>query len=163
MDPPNRSRKHNLLVILLVDDDADCRGLIRDIVDRDFPGNVVYEVGSGEEALDFLYRKRTHADAPRPNLIFMDIQMPGMSGQHVLRTIKTDPELMETPVVMLSGVDNAAAKFEAAVNGANSYVLKSGDTATFVQAVGRSVNYWLGVDQLPWLHAQPVGLGLRSV
>src|SRR5882724_3265350 len=62
--------------ILLVDDDADCRMLIRDAIAECRVSNHVYEVGDGAEALKFLNRQGAHADAPRPGLIFMDIEMP---------------------------------------------------------------------------------------
>ena len=67
--------------ILLVDDDEDCRLLIRDaIMDGrlDYP---VYEVSSGEEALEFLYRRGEYADAPRPGLIYLDITMQVSAGR----------------------------------------------------------------------------------
>src|SRR3954469_24031316 len=81
------------ITILLVDDDEDCRTLIRDAISECKVGNEVHECRNGREALEFLRKQGAFADAPRPGLIYLDIEMPGLDGQSVLREIKGDPEL----------------------------------------------------------------------
>src|SRR5918993_3275925 len=92
------------ITILLVDDDPDCRMLIRDAIAECKVSNAVFEVENGQEALDFLHRRGPFADAPRPGLIYLDIEMPGMDGQETLRAIKSSRHLREIPVVMMTGV-----------------------------------------------------------
>src|SRR5690349_11389709 len=96
------------VAILIVDDDPDCRMIIRDAISASKVSNSIYEVGDGAEALEFLKRKGRHAQAPRPGLIFMDIEMPRMDGQETVKRIKADPELRDIPIVMMTGVADEA-------------------------------------------------------
>src|SRR3954462_6065240 len=89
---------------LLVDDDEDCRQLIRDAIEQGKLDNPVYEVSSGEEAIMFLKREGAFINAPRPGLIYLDIEMPGMGGQETLRTIRQDPRFADVAVVVMTGV-----------------------------------------------------------
>jgi CheY-like chemotaxis protein len=112
----------------------------------------VQEAADGREALDFLYRRGRHADAPRPGLIYLDIEMPGMTGQEVLRQIKGDPALRDIPVVMMTGVCDDAQMQEAARAGANSYTLKPASAEQFLRTLLDSTNYWMCVHQYPGHH-----------
>src|SRR5689334_5368363 len=109
------------ICILLVDDDPDCRLLIRDAINECKMSNSVYEVSNGREALEFLKRRGAYAHAPRPGLIYLDLEMPGLNGQETLKAIKADPELRDIPVVMMTGVSDEKEMKAAAENGANSY------------------------------------------
>src|SRR4051812_16084188 len=81
------------IVILLVDDDPDCRLLIADAITECKVSNRVFEVSSGEEALEFLNGGGKYGNPPKPGLIYLDIEMPGMGGQETLKRIKEDPTL----------------------------------------------------------------------
>lgn len=140
------------IVILLVDDDADCRLLIRDAIAECKVSNHVYDVATGREALDFLHRRGRFSDAPRPGLVYLDIEMPGMDGQETLRQIRSNPEFREIPVVMMTGVSDAAQMKLAAANGANSYTIKPANAEQFLRTVIGSTNYWLTIHQSPQHH-----------
>lgn len=140
------------ITILLVDDDEDCRSLIRDAISECKVSNSVFEAANGQQALDFLYRRGKHRNAPRPGLIYLDIEMPGLNGQAVLRQIKSDPELRDIPVVMMTGVADERQMEEAARNGANSYTLKPNNAEQFLRTVLASTNYWLTIHQYPTHH-----------
>jgi CheY-like chemotaxis protein len=142
------------VTILVVDDDEDCRQLIRDAIEQGKLDNPVYEVSSGEEALEFLHRRGAWADAPRPGLIYLDIEMPGMDGQETLQAIRRDPRFADIAVVMMTGVTDDAQKILAMANGANSYTNKPTDALTFMQTVMRSTDYWLRIHQFPRAAAQ---------
>jgi CheY-like chemotaxis protein len=135
--------------ILLVDDDPDCRLLIRDAITDCNVGNTVYEVSNGEEAMEFLMRKGKYRDAPRPGLVFLDIEMPGKDGQTVLREIREHEELSDVPVVMMTGVSDPEEIRIAAKNGANSYTIKPASAEAFLKTVLASTNYWLRIHQYP--------------
>jgi CheY-like chemotaxis protein len=137
------------VVILLVDDDEDCRQLIRDAIDQGKLDNPVYEVASGEEAIAFLNREGKFVDVPRPGLIYLDIEMPGMNGQEALRAIRQDPRFADIAIVMMTGVTDDNQKRLAMANGANSYTNKPTDAMTFMQTVVHSTNYWLRIHQFP--------------
>ena len=81
--------------ILVVDDDPDIRDSLREVLEDE--GYEVACVGNGREALDHL--KTTN---PRPCVILLDLMMPVMDGQEMLRRLKEDPELSKTPVVVMS-------------------------------------------------------------
>jgi CheY-like chemotaxis protein len=141
------------LAILLVDDDPDCRMLLRDAIEASKVSNRVYEVSNGREALEFLTRTGPFADAPKPGLIFLDIEMPGMGGQETLLAVRALPEFRETPVVMMTGVSDEAEMRRAAENGANSYTLKPANAEQFLSTVLASTSYWLTIHQYPNHHA----------
>lgn len=140
------------IAILLVDDDPDCRLLVRDAIAESHVGNAIYEVSNGQEALDFLHRRGRFADAPRPGLIYMDIEMPIINGLSALKQIKSDPALRDIPVVMMTGVRGEAEMKQAAEAGANSYTLKPASAEQFLQTVLASTNYWLEIHQYPKRH-----------
>ena len=143
------------VTILLVDDDEDCRQLIRDAIEQCKLDNVVCEVSSGEEAIEYLKRPAPFsADSPRPGLIYLDIEMPGMGGQETLKAIRKDPRFDDIAVVMMTGVTDDIQKHMAMSNGANSYTNKPTDALTFIQTVMHSTNYWLRIHQFPSAAAQ---------
>ncbi len=137
------------VTILLVDDDPDCRMLIRDAIEQGKLDNPVCEAASGEEALRFLRREGEYANAPRPGLVYLDIEMPGMSGQEVLKAIRNDPRFSDICIVMMTGVTDDEQKRLAMSHGANSYTNKPTDALTFIATVVQSTNYWLRIHQYP--------------
>ena len=149
------SHNHEPISILLVDDDADCRLLIRDAIAECKVSNQVFEVSNGQEALDFLGRRGAHANVPRPGLIYLDIEMPGMDGQETLRRIRANADLREVPVVMMTGVADEEQMKLAATNGANSYTIKPANAEQFLRTVLASTNYWLTIHQSPQHHLRP--------
>jgi CheY-like chemotaxis protein len=143
------------ITILLVDDDPDCRFLLRDAIAECKVSNSVFEVSNGAEALQFLRREGQYANAPRPGLIYLDIEMPGMDGQQALRAIKSDPALRNIPVVMMTGVSDEDQMQTAMANGANSYTIKPANAEQFLRTVLASTNYWLTIHQYPEHHLPP--------
>ena len=140
--------KQESLTILLVDDDDDCRMIVRDAISQCKVSNSVFEARDGVEALRLLRQ----AGMPRPGLIYLDIEMPGMDGQTTLREIKSDPALRDIPVVMMTGVSDERQMRAAAAAGANSYTLKPANAEQFLRTVLASTNYWLNIHQSPNRH-----------
>ena len=149
------TRNDQPITILLVDDDPDCRMLIRDAIAECKVSNDVHEVSNGREALDFLHQRGKYANAPRPGLIYLDIEMPSMDGQCTLKEIKASAHLRDIPVVMMTGVSDEAQMKTAAANGANSYTLKPANAEQFLRTVLASTNYWLTIHQYPEHHLPP--------
>jgi CheY-like chemotaxis protein len=149
------SRPMDVINILLVDDDEDCRMFIREAIAECKLLNKVWEVPDGKTALDFVFRRGIYVNAPRPGLIYLDIEMPGMNGQEVLQIIKATPELRDIPVVMMTGVSDEAQMERAAQNGANSYTLKPANAEQFLRTVLDSTNYWMKIHQYPDHHLPP--------
>ena len=140
------------ITILLVDDDPDCRMLVRDAIEECHVSNDVREVSNGAEAVKFLTQTGEYANAPRPGLIFLDVEMPHLNGLDTLRVIRGDPRLKDIPVVMMTGVAGEAEMKLAATLGANSYTLKPANAEAFLKTVLASTNYWLTIHQSPAHH-----------
>jgi two-component system response regulator len=140
------------LTILLVDDDDDCRMLVRDAIAECKVKNSVREARNGEEALRYLRQIGKSPDYPKPELIYLDIEMPQLDGISTLQQIKADPQLRNIPVVMMTGVSDENRMRKAAEFGANSYTIKPADAEQFLRTVLASTNYWLHVHQYPEHH-----------
>jgi CheY-like chemotaxis protein len=140
------------IVVLLVDDDPDCRLLMGDAIAQSGVPCVVHELDNGRDAVDFVFRRGRFAASPRPDLIFLDIEMPGLSGQDVLAAVKSCPDHQDIPVVMMTGLCDEEQMQRAARNGANSYTVKPVDADQFLHAVQTSARYWTSIHQHPRFH-----------
>lgn len=150
--PRMEGSSNSPMTILIVDDDPDCRELIRDAIDQCKVSNETHEVSSGEEALRFLMREDAFASAPRPGLIYLDVEMGGIDGLETLRRIRAHCELRDIPVVMMTGLCTESHMKRAAEYGANSYTLKPASAEQFLHTVLASTDYWLQIHQSPSRH-----------
>ncbi|MGF6732068.1 CheY-like chemotaxis protein [Paraburkholderia youngii] len=135
--------------ILMVEDSPTDVMMTREALEYYKVLNPLHIAEDGVEAIGFLKREGKHANAPRPGLIILDLNLPRKSGQEVLQELKTDPELMNIPVVVLttSKAEEDVAKSYGLH--ANCYITKPVDFEKFVQVV-RSINdFWLRVVTLP--------------
>jgi CheY-like chemotaxis protein len=109
-------------------------------------------VADGEEALEYLRRTGRHADrrvTPRPGIILLDLNMPGIDGRQTLGIIRADAALRRIPVVILT-TSAAGADISASYDaGANSYIVKPSAFAGLVQLFERLAGYWFDVNALP--------------
>jgi two-component system, response regulator len=112
-------------------------------------GNPIVRCGTGDEALDFLHRRGTFVDAPRPGIVLLDLNLPGTDGREVLLEIKRTEELRQIPVVVLTTSDDSRDVTECYRAGANSYVQKPVDVDGFLSAMQRLRDYWFEVVVLP--------------
>ena len=135
--------------ILLVEDDPADAGLIKRAI-RD--GKILCAVDhakDGAEAIDFLRRRgERFADAQRPDLILLDLNMPRLDGRQVLQEIKNDPDLRSIPVVVLTTSDIEHDVEASYLLGANSFVTKPMDVQDFFDVIGSLENYWFNVVKL---------------
>jgi CheY-like chemotaxis protein len=132
--------------ILIVDDDQDCRALVRDAIGA-LGGNYrVIEHANGKDATDFLF---SCPPSSRPDVIFLDLEMPRMGGLETLEMVKAHPRLKDIPVIILTGVVDKDIIERAALLGANSYTIKPSRVDQFIQTILASANYWLNVHQYP--------------
>ena len=131
----------NCPLVILQIEDSPSDALLTAFALKDL-NNTVHSVPDGKQALVFLRQSAAFADAPRPDLILLDLELPGMNGFDVLNFIKSDAALKSIPVVVFSTLDTGESHLRATQNGANSYVVKPGDFAKFTAVVQSIALYW---------------------
>ncbi|MET8859378.1 MULTISPECIES: response regulator [unclassified Streptomyces] len=135
--------------VLLVEDDPGDELMTREAFEDNKIGNTLHVVRDGEEALDFLYRRAAHADAPRPDLILLDLNLPKYDGRQVLEKIKSDPSLSHIPVVVLTTSAAEEDILRSYKLHANAYVTKPVDLDQFIAAVRQIDDFFVQVVRLP--------------
>ncbi|MFZ5425706.1 MAG: response regulator [Thermodesulfobacteriota bacterium] len=135
--------------ILIVDDDpADVELTVEGLKSAKLAINI-NSVSDGEKALAYLRRQPPYENATRPDLVFLDLNMPRMDGRQVLERMKGDPRLRSIPVVVLT---TSAAETDVAHSynlGANCYVTKPVDLDGFIKVIHSIEEFWLTVVKLP--------------
>lgn len=128
--------------LLLVDDDLQQLRLLElSLQELRLPLRCHF-VPNGDGALAFLERLPPYQDAPRPQLILMDLNLPGMNGCEVLRSIKSNPAIAAIPVIILSTSDSSEAVSECYYNHANAYITKPHDFFTSLDMVRTLHRFW---------------------
>ncbi len=138
-----------LVSVLLVDDDPGDVLLIRDAFADHKVGNRLFVVSDGVEAMEFLRRQGRYADALRPDLILLDLNLPRKNGQEVLEEIKGDPSLSTIPVVVLTTSEAEEDVLRSYQLHANAYITKPVDFARFSAIVHQIDEFFVGVVKLP--------------
>jgi len=145
-DDPTRTEP----VILHVEDSpADAR-LLREGFSDDLHSHLHW-VSDGREALQFLKQEPPHEDAPRPDLVVLDLNLPHRSGIDVLESIKTDADLKAIPVVLLTSSDSPGDIEAAYRNHANAYLVKPMDIDECESIAEQLEAFWLHTAKLPQL------------
>lgn len=135
--------------VLLVEDDPGDELMTREAFEDNKIRNTLHVVRDGQEALDFLYRQGEYADAPRPDLVLLDLNLPRYDGKQVLERIKTDPELALIPVVVLTTSSAEEDILRSYKLHANAYVTKPVDLEQFIGAVRQIDDFFVSVVRLP--------------
>ncbi|MFF1464766.1 response regulator [Streptomyces sp. NPDC058330] len=135
--------------VLLVEDDPGDELMTREAFEDNKIRNTLHVVRDGQEALDFLYRQGEHTDAPRPDLVLLDLNLPRYDGRQVLEKIKTDPELALIPVVVLTTSSAEEDILRSYKLHANAYVTKPVDLEQFIGAVRQIDDFFVSVVRLP--------------
>ena len=144
----SESRADAVSILLVEDNPADVR-LTQEGLKRAKVLNRLNVVEDGEEALAFLRREGSYADAPRPDLIFLDLNLPRMDGRQFLAEIKKDPVLNHIPVVVLTSSDADEDVLKAYKLQASCYVKKPVLFQEFLKTIKLIDEFWLTVVKLP--------------
>ena len=135
--------------ILLVEDNPGDARLALEALKENKVANTLHWVDDGVKALDFLYQREPYADAPRPDVILLDLNLPKKDGREVLAEIKEAPDLKRIPVVILT-VSQAEEDILRTYNlHANCYITKPLDLDRFLEVVQQIENFWLTIVKLP--------------
>jgi len=140
------------IVILLVEDDEAHAEIVR----RNFQdyrlANTLIHVCDGQAALDYLNRHNGFSDpasSPRPGIILLDLRLPKVDGLEVLKSIKTNPEFLQIPVVILTTSQAETDMVKAYASHANSYLVKPVDFTQFTELMKTFGFYWGAWNQCP--------------
>src|SRR5271163_4434046 len=132
-----------LVDVLLVDDDEGDILMTREAFEFHKIRNPLHVVTDGEQALQFLRRTGPFADAPRPGLILLDVNLPRRSGLEVLAELKQDPDLLVIPVVMLTTSRAEEDIIRSYALHANAFITKPVDFEHFIDAIRQIDNFFL--------------------
>ena len=135
--------------VLLVEDDPGDVLMTREAFEEHKVRNHLNVVSDGADALAYVRREGEFADAVRPDLILLDLNLPKRDGREVLRELKTDPDLREIPIVVLttsSAESDVLASYQLY---ANAYVTKPADFDRFISAVKQIDDFFVSLVKLP--------------
>ena len=135
-------------VLLVEDNEADVR-LTREALREAGDTVRLSSVADGEQALAYLRRNDGYADAPRPDLMLLDLNLPRKNGLEVLEEMRADPDLVALPVIMLTSSRAASDVAACYARGANAYVVKPLELDEFMDLIGAIRSFWLDVARLP--------------
>ena len=138
-----------LVEILLVEDNPGDVRLTKEAMKEGKIRNNLSVASDGVEAMAFLRREGKYTDAPRPDVVLLDLNLPKKDGRSVLKEIKEDPNLRRIPVVVLT----SSKADEDVINSydlhANCYITKPGDLEQFIDVVKSVEGFWLQIVKLP--------------
>jgi CheY-like chemotaxis protein len=135
--------------ILLVEDNPGDVRLTRETLKETKVLNTLSVVDDGEKALQFLRRQAPYENAPRPDLVLLDLNIPKLDGREVLQSIKDDPDLRVIPVVVLTTSKAEEDILKSYQLHANCYISKPVELDGFITVVRSIENFWLSLVKLP--------------
>ena len=141
------------ITILMADDDEEDRDLTREALERAHLTNQVRFVSDGQELVDYLRREGDYgepdADAPRPGIILLDLNMPKKDGREALAEIKSDPDLRRIPVVVLTNSSDEEDVIRSYNLVVNSFITKPVTFGSLVEVMAAWGRYWFEIVELP--------------
>ena len=137
------------IVILLVEDNPGDTRLVIEAMREAKLENYIHVVEDGIEAMQFLRREGRFGDAPRPDLILLDLNLPKKDGRAVLAEVKADPVLKRIPVVVLTTSQAEEDVLRAYDLHANCYITKPVDMEQFMKVVAQIDEFWIRLVTLP--------------
>jgi chemotaxis family two-component system response regulator Rcp1 len=135
--------------ILLVEDNPGDVDLAREALENGKIDNLLHVAINGEEAMAFLRRKGKYINAPRPDLVLLDLNLPRMDGREVLAEIKSDEDLKRIPVVILTSSRDEEDILKSYNLHANCYITKPMDLNQFIKVVKSIEDFWFTIVKLP--------------
>jgi len=135
--------------ILLVEDNPGDIRLVQEGLKEVKMFNHLSYVTDGEQALQFLHRQGAHQDAPRPDLVLLDLNLPRKDGREVLQDIKNDPDLKRIPVVILTSSEAEEDVLKTYNLQANCFITKPVDLGEFIKVVKSIQDFWFSIVKLP--------------
>ncbi|QPJ66183.1 MAG: response regulator [Candidatus Nitrohelix vancouverensis] len=146
-----KSKEASYLILVIEDSDFDFKSIMKSFNKCGFK-NIVHRITNGDNALDYLFNRGEFVDpiaSPSPDLIFLDLNLPGSDGHEILEELKNDPKMRMIPVVIMTSSGNAQDIQNCYARGANSYVIKPTSSEGFLKAIQGLNDYWFKLSILP--------------
>lgn len=137
------------LLILILEGNPDHTRLIEDALHHNSVERQIVAFADGIQAMDFLHRRGEYVDAARPDLILLNLNLPGKDGRQILAEMKADVQLRRIPIVVLTNCASVEDIFTSYALQGNCYVIKSSDLTQLFGLVKRIEEFWLGIVTLP--------------
>jgi CheY-like chemotaxis protein len=135
-------------ILLVEDNPADVRLTVEGLREARIANNL-NAVMDGDSAVQFLQRQGRYINAPRPDLILLDLNLPGLDGRSVLRFVKEDPRFKVIPVVIITSSDAESDIIKSYEAHANCFISKPIDFQGFCDVIRSIENFWFTVVRLP--------------
>jgi CheY-like chemotaxis protein len=138
-----------VIEVLLVEDDPGDVLMTQEAFADNRVSNTLHVVRDGVQAMDFLNKRGEFVDAPTPDLMLLDLNLPRMDGREVLAAVKGNPQLRQIPVVVLTTSESEQDVLAVYELHANAYVTKPVDFDRFIEVVRQIDQFFVGVVRLP--------------
>ena len=145
----NYHRDGDPVDVLLVEDNPGDVHLTRMAFEAGHVNNDLHVVRDGEAALDYTFQRGEYADATRPDIVLLDLNLPRVDGHQVLETIRADDELTRLPVIILTGSESEEDIVRSYKLNSNAYITKPVQASEFLEAVETFEKFWFTVVRLP--------------
>ena len=142
--------KNTMFTILSIEDNRPDFELLKTALEK-IEGlflNII-NVSNGKKAIDFIYKKEDYKNAPTPDLIILDINLPFMDGKEVLKCLKKDEEYRMIPVIIFSNSESSSDIEETYKLYANSYITKTFNVQEVFKKIAIVGEYWLKTSEIP--------------
>ena len=145
----NRNKRNKPIEILLIEDNLGDNRLTTEVFKEAVVPNNIQVVTNGMAAMEYLKRKNEYKNAVRPDLIFLDLNIPKKDGREILMEIKEDPFLKCIPIIVLTTSNSDMDIKSTYAHYANAYITKPIDLNRFIEVIKSIEEYWLGTVELP--------------
>ncbi|WP_224268667.1 response regulator [Haloprofundus salinisoli] len=135
--------------ILLVEDNPGDVRLTKEAFKDGMIKNTLHVVNDGVDALDFLFQRNDYADAPRPDLVLLDLNLPRKNGDEVLEELHGDSDRRHIPIIVLTSSEAEIDIVQSYELCANGYLTKPVDPTEFIDMILELERFWLSIMRLP--------------
>ena len=144
----SEGRVRPIEILLVEDNPADVRLTVEGLKEAKV-ANKLHAIMDGRKALDFLFHRGEYVDAPRPDVVLLDLNLPGVDGRTILKQIKEDPILRVIPVFVITSSEAEADIIKSYESHANCFISKPIDFEGFLKVVHSIEDFWFEVVKLP--------------
>ena len=144
-----KETRAHMIDILVVEDNAGDVRLIREVLHDSKVFNTLFRVKDGVEAMDFLNKRGSYKNAPKPDLIILDLNLPKKDGREVLAEIKQDPDLKHIPIIIMTISQSEEDILKSYNLHANCFITKPIDFNQFIKVVKSIEDFWFSIVKLP--------------